>query len=155
MDIRQLNPPQVQAGSAAELAEGNALLGTWKLQSYIVTTDAGEKSTPYGEHPNGYLSYSADGRMHAIGISDGRIAPQGAAPTDDERVTLYETMFAYAGTYTVGAGKVIHHVDISWNHVWTGTDQVRFYKLIGNTLTITASWINPAQELTTLSYGGK
>jgi hypothetical protein len=34
---------------------------------------------------------------------------------------LYETMFAYAGTYEVEAGKVIHHVGISWNHAWTGT----------------------------------
>jgi Lipocalin-like domain len=58
-------------------------------------------------------------------------------------VKLYETMFAYAGTYTVEADKVIHHVDISWNHVWTGTDQVRFYRLTENTLVITASEINP------------
>ena len=33
--------------------------------------------------------------------------------------------------------KVIHHVDISWNEAWTGTDQVRPYKLEGNILTIT------------------
>jgi len=35
--------------------------------------------------------------------------------------------------------KVIHHVDISWNQSWTGTDLVRFYKLDGNTLTITTA----------------
>jgi hypothetical protein len=39
----------------------------------------------------------------------------------------------------VDAEKVIHHVDISWNQAWTGTDQVRFYKLEGNTLTITSA----------------
>jgi Lipocalin-like domain len=48
-------------------------------------------------------------------------------------------MFAYAGTYTVSANKVIHHVDISWNQLWTGTDQVRFYDLSGDTLVITAN----------------
>ena len=143
MDIRQSNPPQLEAGSAvAALAHGNPLLGTWKLKSHVATTDAGDRSTPYGEHPTGYLGYSADGRMQAIGASDGRIAPAGVTPTDDERARLYDTMFAYAGTYTLEADKVTHHVDISWNHLWSGTDQVRFYKLTGNTLIITTSEIN-------------
>lgn len=35
--------------------------------------------------------------------------------------------------------KVIHHIDISWNQIWNGTDQIRFYKLSGNTLTITSA----------------
>ena len=35
--------------------------------------------------------------------------------------------------------KVVHHVDISWNQCWTGTDLVRFYKLDGNTLIITTA----------------
>ena len=122
----------------------NPLLGTWKLISYVVTTEVGERSTPYGEHPHGYLSYSVDGRMQVIGTADGRIAPLGAAPTDDERLTLYKTMFAYAGTYAVEVGKLVHHVDISWNHIWTGTDQVRSYEVNGNALTITSRLIDPA-----------
>ena len=48
-------------------------------------------------------------------------------------------MIAYAGTYTVESGKVVHHVDISWNERFTGTDLVRFYKLAGDTLTITTA----------------
>ena len=48
-------------------------------------------------------------------------------------------MIAYAGTYTVQADKVIHHVDISWNEAWTGTDQVWFFKLDGNILSITTA----------------
>ena len=48
-------------------------------------------------------------------------------------------MFAYAGTYTADGEKVVHHVDVSWNQSWTGTDLVRFYKLDGNTLTITTA----------------
>ena len=69
-------------------AGSNPLLGTWKLKSYVATTHAGEQSTPYGAHPTGYLSYSADGRMQAIGISDGRAGPLGADPTNAERATL-------------------------------------------------------------------
>src|SRR5437868_2124017 len=117
---------------------GNPLLGTWTLKSCVLTARTGEKSTPYGEHPIGYLGYSADGRMYAIGTSRGRVLPLDSGPTDEERVALYETMFAYAGNYSLEEGTVTHHVDVSWNEEWRGTDQVRFYDLSENTLTITA-----------------
>ena len=45
-------------------------------------------------------------------------------------------MYAYSGRYTVEGEKVVHHVDVSWNESWTGTDQVRFFKLEGDSLTI-------------------
>ena len=51
-------------------------------------------------------------------------------------LALYKTMIAYGGTYTVDNEKVVHHVDISWNGAYTGTQQVRFYKLDGDTLTL-------------------
>ncbi|MGP8033627.1 MAG: lipocalin-like domain-containing protein [Steroidobacteraceae bacterium] len=126
------------------MVDGNPLLGTWKLKSHVVTTARGERATPFGEHPTGYLIYSADGRMQVIGAAKGRIVPAGSTPPDDERVALYDTMFAYAGTYSVEAGKVIHHVDISWNEVWTGTDQTRLFEVNGNTLTLTTRVADPA-----------
>ena len=126
----------VTAGFAGE----NSVLGTWKLKLFVREVFAtGEKYNQLGEHPDGCLSYSEDGRMYAILTSDKRITPREMTPTDEERANLYGTMQAYAGTYTVDAEKVIHHVDISWNHVWAGTDQIRFYKLDGNTLTITTA----------------
>ena len=57
---------------------------------------------------------------------------------------LYDTMFAYAGMYSVETGKVIHHVDISWNEVWTGSDQIRRFEVKGNTLTLTTHFMDPA-----------
>jgi len=68
---------------------------------------------------------------------EGRAKPVGAVPTNDQKEKLFGSMAAYAGTYTVDGSKVIHHVDISWNEAWTGTDQVRFFELDGDTLTIT------------------
>jgi Lipocalin-like domain len=131
--------------SMTGFADGNPLVGTWKLQSYVLTT-TGERSTPFGEHPSGYLSYSADGRMYAIGTADDRIMPHDIVATDAERVKLHRAMFAYAGTYSVERDKVIHHVDISWNQVWNGTNQVRFYKLTGDTLTITTAYARSAYD---------
>lgn len=83
------------------VASGNPLLGTWKLKSYVVTAATGETSTPYGAHPAGYLTYSADGRMQVIGTSDGRAALREPAPKDEAQAKLYNTMFAYAGRYSV------------------------------------------------------
>jgi Lipocalin-like domain len=124
----------------ATFAGDNPLLGTWKLKSYVREVEAtGERYNERGEHPNGYLSYAADRRMYAIITWDNRANPQDVVPTNDERIRLFGTMISYAGTYTMDAEKVIHHVDISWNQIWTGTDQIRFYKLDGNILTITSA----------------
>jgi Lipocalin-like domain len=123
--------------STIALAGENPVLGTWKLKSIVhELTTTGEKIHELGEHPNGYLSYSADGRMYGIATADNRLKPLAANPTDEQRVKLHQTMFAYAGTYTLEGNKVTHHVDISWNEAWTGSEQVRFFKLDGNTLTI-------------------
>jgi len=128
------------------LADENPLLGTWKMKTFVREVFAtGEKFYPNGEHPDGYISYSADGRMYAFAVSRDRVKPRNVYPDNEERVKLHQTMFAYAGTYTLeGDGKVTHHVDISWNDLWTGTEQVRFYKIDGNTLSIvTAPNISP------------
>ena len=124
----------------AAVAGESPLLGTWKLKSFVREVAAtGERYNERGEHPNGYLGYAADGRMYAIITWDNRANPHDVVPTNEERIRLYGTMISYAGTYTMAAEKVIHHVDISWNQIWTGTDQVRFYKLEGNILTITSA----------------
>jgi hypothetical protein len=113
---------------AIALADENPVLGTWKLKSFVREVAAtGEKINQMGEHPNGFLSYSADGRMYAILTADNRNKPSDANPTPEERAKLHQTLTAYAGTNTVQGDKVVHHVDISWNEAWTGTDQVRFF----------------------------
>jgi hypothetical protein len=121
----------------------NRLLGTWKLKSYVVTTAAGARSTPFGDSPTGYLSYTPDGRMQVIGAADGRMAPAGPSQSDEERALLHDTMFAYAGKYSVEPGKVVHHVDIAWNEVWTGTSQIRHAELNGDVLTLSTYISDP------------
>ena len=116
-----------QTERKADAQDDNPLLGTWQLQSF----------TMFGDHPNGYLSYSLDGRMYAIIVEGDRLKPHAAIPTDLEKLYLQGSIYAYAGTYTVDGDKVIHHVDIFWNQSWTGTDQVQFYKLDGDILTLT------------------
>jgi Lipocalin-like domain len=71
-----------------------------------------------------------------LSLADKRIKPREEMPTDEERIKLHRSMIAYAGAYTVESGKVTHHVDISWNGTLAGTDQVRFYRLDRNVLTL-------------------
>jgi Lipocalin-like domain len=67
--------------STVALAGENPVLGTWKLKSFVrEVTATGERIHLFGEHPSGYLSYSADGRMYAIVASDDRIRPREANP---------------------------------------------------------------------------
>ena len=116
------------------------VFGTWKLRSYVREVIAtGERHNQFGDAPDGYLGYAADGRMDAIFTRGDRIMPRDVVPTEEEGVQLLGSMVAYAGTYTLGEKQVVHHIDISWNQGWTGTDQVRFFELEGDTLTITTA----------------
>jgi hypothetical protein len=65
----------------------------------------GERLDQLGEHPNGYLSYSSDGRMYAIVSAENRVKPREFAPTDEERLILHRALTAYAGTYTQERGR--------------------------------------------------
>ncbi len=116
------------------------LVGTWKMLSAIrEIVGTGEKSEWFGAEAKGYLSYSSEGRMIVFIVRGDRKTPRASVPIDEERIELYNSMLSFAGTYTVDGDKVIHHIDMSWNQAWTGTDQTRFYKLDGKTLTLRAA----------------
>ncbi len=124
---------------AAEQADAarHKLIGTWKLVSYIrEDIPSGVKSDVMGPHPSGYLIYGADGRMMVIFVRSERTRPAGAVPSAAESEKLLTGMVSYTGTYEVRATTIVHHVDVSWNESWTGTDQTRNYKLETNRLTL-------------------
>jgi hypothetical protein len=89
-----------------------------------------------GPHPSGYLIYGADGRMMVIFLHSDREKPVGAVPMPAESEKLLKGLVSYTGTYTVQVDTIVHHVDVSWNESWTGTDQTRFYKFEGNSLSL-------------------
>jgi len=112
-------------------------LGTWRLQSFKTRyLDTGETTEPFGAHPSGYLSYGPDCRMYAILAEQKRKPPAAIVPTDAEKIELFAGFVAYAGTYTIDGNTVTHHVDVSWNEAWTGTGQVRRFRIAGKVLYI-------------------
>jgi hypothetical protein len=118
----------------------NPLIGAWTLRSALRKLPATGKTEPlWGEHPGGTLIYTAEGRMMALVLAEGRQAPADIVATDAEAAALFRTMVAYSGRYTVEAERVIHHVENSWNEKLTGTDIVRFYEIDGTRLTLTTA----------------
>ncbi len=112
------------------------LCGTWRLVSYQRTVvETGETRDFFGRSPRGLLNYSPDGRMIVIVVKQER--PRPAEPSrmaDRDRVELFQSMVSYAGTYTFDGKTVTHNVEISWNELWTGTNQIRNARIEGRRL---------------------
>jgi hypothetical protein len=102
------------------------VVGTWRMLSWRrIPADGGGETDALGPDPFGYLNYSPDGRLMVFVLKSGRPKPKGSLPTPEEKVALFDTLFAYVGSYTVEADRVVHQLDGSWNELWTGTTQVR------------------------------
>ena len=113
------------------------LWGSWKMLSWTTeNTRTGEKSDGLGIDPRSFIHYLPDGRMMVLVLRKDRQALCGIVPTAQEKVALYDSMVAYAGTYTFAADRVVHHIDMSWNQSWTGSDQIRFCRFDGALLRI-------------------
>jgi hypothetical protein len=129
----------------AAFAAGNALAshavagdvpisGTYRLVSEQRTiVDTGEVVP--GTGARGYITYGDDGRMIVLIVRQPRPRPEGAEKiTDQQRIELYRTITAYAGTYKFNGNTIEHNIDISMNEVWSGTKQVRSVKRDGDHL---------------------
>jgi ribosomal protein S18 acetylase RimI-like enzyme len=105
------------------------LVGTWHLRRWEAVGDHDNVSHPFGERVEGILVYTASGTMiTAIGPAD---RPRLASPdplrggSEAERVRTAETFIAYAGSYAIEDGDVVHTVSLSLYPNWVGTRQRR------------------------------
>jgi hypothetical protein len=123
------------------LNEKEKLYGTWRLVSDVrQDVETGAKTDNFGKHPQGFLTYGRDGRMNVIEVAEQRPKPTDLAKlTDVDRAALFKTLLAYSGTFSFDGKVVTHHVDISWNNNWTGTNQIRNVRLEGPRLYITTN----------------
>ena len=134
------------------------LVGTWRVTSFsILTTETNETAHPYGENPIGYIQYSPGGHVVVFMQAGDPPKPATLPYTDPERAKIHAGMFgAYAGTYNVEGNKVTHHIVASWRPDWIGGDQVRYFELDGNTLTIKTapliSNLTGKQSVATLTF---
>ena len=110
--------------------------GVWKLKKYSRRfLDTGEVRSDM--LPQAYILYTPGGFMMSITVEEKRAPPVSEVLTDEERVRLFKSIIsAYSGTYVVEGDTVIHDVNLSWNEAWTGTKQMRLFKVTGDELVI-------------------
>ena len=121
---------------AAPAAESD-LYGTWKLVSNSrKVMDTGQVEQPRGKAPKGYMSFGRDGRLLSFTVSEKRPKPESVAKmTDQQRIELFNTMNAYAGTYRLDGHKLTYRIDLTHNEV-TERASVREIKIEGRKLTM-------------------
>ena len=123
----------------APFAAEEEIVGTYKLVSATrKILDTGEVKDAYGKNPSGSVIYEKNGRFIVIITADGRPQPESVDKiTDEQRAALFKTLVAYGGTYIYDGQKIEHHIDISWNEVWTGTTVIRDVRRENNRIVYT------------------
>lgn len=83
----------------------DVILGSWRMTSWVtrdVATD--ERRDALGENPCGAVVYTPE-RVTFLILKNNRKRPERLPPLDEEKIALFDTMFAYSGSYTVEADR--------------------------------------------------
>ena len=104
------------------------LVGTWTLESDTNTTADGRTVRPFGTNPQGTAIFDSTGHFAIINsrsdlpkfASDNRM--QGTAK---ENEAIVRGSIAFFGTYSVGDGVIIQHIEGGTWPSWNGTYQKR------------------------------
>ncbi|MDB5406804.1 MAG: hypothetical protein JWL84_1716 [Rhodospirillales bacterium] len=126
--------------------DADDLVGVWKLQSFSLQVIGEQPKEIFGPHPIGYLIFTVEGRMMTILTR----ADRRPATTVEERAALLQSMVSYSGRYKVEHDRIITKPDIAWNEIYSGIEQIRYYTLNGDTLSI-----RTAQQLSAILPGKK
>jgi hypothetical protein len=118
------------------------IVGTWKLLTWVTSTEGGEKIEPFGSTPKGRLVLTDKGHWLIIATH----ANRSQAKTSDEKAALLDSMLAYSGKYTINGDKITTRVDMTWNEVFSGAlqTQTRIFSIEGDKLTIRTGLIPSA-----------
>lgn len=113
-----------------------ALVGVWSLVTWHLVQPDGTVVDAFGPAPQGRLVYTADGHMSVVISRAGRplLPPAPADRSAGQRAAAFDGAHAYAGTYTLRPGVVIHHVTVSTTPNYEGVDQHRRLDLDGDRL---------------------
>jgi hypothetical protein len=117
------------------------ITGIWKLVSIESEAEDGETTHPYGRDvaglvvidPKGFFSvHTMNMKRRYFKVAD----PRGGTP--EETREAFEGYTGYYGTYDINEAKrvIIFHVSGAWLPNWIGTDQIRYYTVKGNRLTV-------------------
>jgi hypothetical protein len=127
----------------ANAQASNPLFGTWRVTSFKlkVLGQRGEREL-FGPNPRGYVILTPEPRIMAFIAADGRKPPTNQA----EAAAMLQSMIAYTGRIRLEPDRFTTDVEVSWNQLYIGKPQVRFYIVEGDKLTL----LTPEQESATV-----
>lgn len=120
----------------------NPFVGAWRLISWENRTTDGRVTHPMGKGATGYILYTADGHVSVAIMAAGRPRYTGndaLGGSVEERAQAARTYLSYAGTYEIGEGEIIHHVQVSLFPNWVGDAQRRYFAFDGDHLTLSTA----------------
>ena len=131
----------------AVASQHGGLVGTWRLvEFWDRDSTTGRLVYRYGEKPTGYFVYDATGHLFIHIMSGPTFFRVDAARGEDwfskataEELRLAAATFrAYFGTYRLDTipGVVVHEVEGDSRGLYTGTRQIRRYRLAGDSLVL-------------------
>ncbi|MBK1613591.1 hypothetical protein CKO44_08915 [Rubrivivax gelatinosus] len=124
-------------GVATAADEAPAILGTWRLVSYVVEVQqTGEIMPVMGAKPSGGVDFTPNGRVFFMLTADGRKPGK----TEAEKAALLDTIVSYTGRAEIKGDQWTTHVEAAWNPAWVGTAQTRNFKVDGDKLQVTTPW---------------
>ena len=134
------------------MARGDSpVVGIWKLISFQAEADDGTVTYPFGKDIAGLLVIDAKGYFSVQLMDTKRPSfksgdPRGGTPEEVKRA--FENYMGYYGTFDLDEtkGVAIFHVRGAWLPNWIGTDQIRYYTLSDDRLSISTAPV---------LYGGK
>jgi hypothetical protein len=132
-------PANAAVVAPAANAATAAVVGAWKLESFVIDSSTESEKPRFGLAPVGYLIYTASGRMSATLMAANRAkldSPKGATSTFDELTQSLANFLSYAGTYEVRGNRVFHHIEVSVFTNLVGATLEREFSVSGDMLTI-------------------
>ena len=126
------------------------LIGTWKLLSFFMKDQNGEKIFPYGETPMGYLIYTSEGIVSVHIMSSNRPScgtQQYQSGTDLEKIESAENYGGYIGTYELQDDHVIHTAELCGFTRLINSPERKDISLNGDQLTISYKDSSFGEEL--------
>jgi hypothetical protein len=102
-----------------------SIVGTWKLvRATARTAEGAELPPPYGGHPMGRVTFTADGRMMSVVCDGRRELPAGAS----------RDYSSYCGNYTFDGARLVTRVDAASDPSRIGGEQAREVSFEGELL---------------------
>ena len=129
--------------AATAAPPANVLVGTWVLDRFVDTVEGREPTYSYGKHPIGQFMFGPDGRFSINIMRDPPVddpADHNPDPGDDNTPRW---VVAYFGTYRYDPSGPRWTAHVLGGNIrsYLGTDQVRDFKISGDVMTISGTYL--------------